>query len=395
MHVITREPAPLPDFKCVQLGDVGYILRGCFHLLFSAGKPLDGRELGVDVPRTFKQLHVGPTFNTQPGPQGYVSTNTVQETSTRLRASTCPYVHSIVSISPKPSIMHSRMFEPNSSISFQLTGGQGAALLTKHPTYREDVKLDRTFEEYIKEHYDSWVAFARERGYPNDIKPVLVTGVDMTSDFAMISYSNDGDDLTAVFTASAPGVAFPWGAWRTQGVVSTNCGPQPCRPPATTQTVNPVSSSNSHTEVILDVYHQCVFVRYYAMRKRLGIPRVIRAAAGPHDLGPGGGGNEGSSFEAERSLGSESGIVPSLFDDNDGGSSVTSTDSGAGTIIHNTIPVRSLSHTPAFFACSNRLSVGQRGRFRYYCGLCFPGEWEGRCWKYQGVTNPPVLELRC
>jgi len=130
------------------------------------------------------------------------------------------------------------MLEPGSSISFQLTGDGGAALLTKHPTYKEDVQLGWTFEEYTKEHYDSWVTFAREREHPKDINPVLITGVDMTRDFAMISYSNDGDDLTAEFTTSAPGVASPWGRWRTPGVVCTNCGPQLCRrPPSTARTI--------------------------------------------------------------------------------------------------------------------------------------------------------------
>ena len=395
MHAITREPAPLTDFECIRPGDVGYILRGCFHLLFSAGCPLGERELGVDVPHTFKQLHVGPTFNTQPRPPGYLSANTVREIPTRLRASMYPYVCSIAPVSSRISAVHSRTLEPGSSISFQLTGDQGAALLTKHSTYREDVKLGRTFEEYTKDHYDSWVAFARERGHPNDIKPVLVTGIDMTRDFAMISYSNDGDDITAEFTTSTPGAASPWGAWRTPGVVHTNCGPQPRRPPPATRTVGSASSGNSHFETISDEYHQCVFVRYYTVRKRLGIPRVIRAAAGPHDLGPGGNDDGGSSFEVEGGLGSSSDIAPSLFDGNDDGSSATSADSGAETVIHNTTPVRSLLPHHAFFARSDSLSIGPKGRFRCDCGLRFPGELERRVPKCRGVTNSPVLELRC
>ena len=215
--------------------------------------------------------------------------------------------------------------------------------MTKHPTYREDVKLGRTFEEYTKEHYDSWVSFARERGHPKDIKPVLVTGVDMTRDFAMMAYSNDSDDLVAVFTISAHGVS-PWGAWHTPGAVHTNCGPQPLRPPSITQTADSTSSSDIPVETGSDEYHQCVFVRYYTVRKRLGIPRVIKAAAGPHDLGPGGSHDGGSSLEMEYRSDSGSDITPILFDDDgDGGSSsVTSIESEPDTVIHNTTPVRSL-----------------------------------------------------
>ena len=62
MDATTREPAPLPYFKRIQPGDVGYIHEGCFHLLFSAGCPPDGVQPGVDVPHTFEQLDVGPIF---------------------------------------------------------------------------------------------------------------------------------------------------------------------------------------------------------------------------------------------------------------------------------------------------------------------------------------------
>jgi len=257
---------------------VGYIRRGCFNLSFSAGRPLDRRELGVDVPRSFTQLDVGTILNAQPRFPGYTSTRTVREILGQGRGRMYPYVRSVRSISvpSKTSDVCSSLLEPGSSISFQLAGNQGAVLLTKHPTYREDVQRERTFEEYTKEHYDSWVAFARERGHPNDVKPVLVTGVDMTRDFAMLSYSNDDGDLRAQFTASDPGVVSPWGTWDVPGMVDTNCGPQLCRPP----------SDCSHVGTVSNEYDQCIFVRYYTMRRRLGIPRVIRAAAGPHDISP-------------------------------------------------------------------------------------------------------------
>ena len=244
-----------------------------------------------------------------------------------------PYVRLVISISSGTSDAYSRMLEPGSGISFQLTGDQGAILLTKHPIYREDIQLEGTFEEYTKGHYDSWVAFARERGHPNDIKPVLVTGVDMARDFAMMAYSNDGDDLMAEFTMSAPGVASPWGTWRKPGVVYTNCGPQLSRPP----------SNTSHTETISEEYNQCVFVRYYTVRKRLGIPRVIKAAAGPHDLGPGSRDNEKLPLEVQPSSDSGSDTAPNPFDDGEDGdgSPDSSVDSETDTVIHNTIAVRS------------------------------------------------------
>jgi len=344
MYAVAREPAPLHNFERIKPGDVGYIHRGCFNLLFSAGPPLGERRLGVDVPLTFKQLDVGPILNTEPQSPGFLTAGAIREIPARARM--YPYVHTAASISSRILDVYSRMLEPGSSISFRLTGGQGAALLTKHPTYREDVQLERNFEEYTKENYDSWVAFARERGHPNNIEPVLVTGVDMTRDFSMISYSNDGDELTAEFRISAPEIAPPWGVWHKPGVVYTNCGPQPRRPPSAIQTVDPTSSGNTRTTAVSDEYTQCVFVRYYTVRKRLRIPRVIKAAAGPHDLGPGGSDDEGLPLEAQYHPGSGLGTKSSPLDH--GGSSITSTGSESDVVIHNTAPVRSLSRFCAF-----------------------------------------------
>ena len=259
MDGTTREPAPLSYFTPrIKPGDVGYIRRGCFHLLFSAGNPPGSIEFGINVPHTFKQLDVGPIIHGQPRLPGCLPTITVRKTQPRIRVSMhpIPCVRSVASVPFRTSDLYSRVLESCSSIPFRLTGNRGAALLTKYLTYREDVQLEQMFEEYTKEHYDSWVTFARDRKHGSDVKPVLVTGVDMTRDFAMISYSNhDIDDLTAEFITSAPG-ASAWGAWQTTGGVYTNCGPQPCRPPSPTQATDSAFSGNGHPESVSTEYNQ-------------------------------------------------------------------------------------------------------------------------------------------
>ena len=236
------------------------------------------------------------------------------------------------------------MLEPSSSISFQLAENQGAVLLTKYPTYQEDVQLIGNFEKYTKDNYNSWVAFARETGHGDDVKPILVTGVDMTRDFAMMACPNNGDQTTFRFTTSVAGVGSVWGTWHSKIPIYTNSGPHLSRTPFPTQTTDPMTSGIHNADTAPDEYDQCVFVRYYTVRKRLGIPKVIKAGAGPHDLGPGSYGDEGSPLELEgqSSFGSDSDIVSGLFDDDKGsGSSVTSVDSEPDTVVHNTTPVRS------------------------------------------------------
>ena len=74
----SREPAPTNDTR-VNIGDVGFIRNGRFHLLFSAGCPLGERELGVHVPITFEELTIGTPVFGQPRLPGCLRTETVRE----------------------------------------------------------------------------------------------------------------------------------------------------------------------------------------------------------------------------------------------------------------------------------------------------------------------------
>ena len=170
-------------------------------------------------------------------------------------------------------------------------GEQGAALITKYPTYQEDIGLEPTLEEYAKRHYDSWVAFARDMRHGSDIKPVLVTGVDMTKDFAMMAYSNNSTQLSSEFTASVPlagsASASVWGAWKIDGLVHTHCGPR-LRSPPSPETLDASIHDANQARAIPEGYNQCVFIRYYAMRRRaLAFPKIAEPEAGPHDHDPG------------------------------------------------------------------------------------------------------------
>ena len=355
--MIIREPGPHSYFERIQPGDVGYIREGCFHLLFSAGCPLGERELGVHVPRDFTELKVGKIFNRQPREPGFLATKSVRATRARPTPRTppsptlsVPYVYSPTSVSSSTSDVFSRMLESGCNISFQLSGGQGAALVTKYPTRREDIQSASTPEKYIKEHYASWVDFASENGH-GGTNLVLVTGVDRTRDFAMMSYSGDDDDDDLRFITSGSGGSSTsvWGTWHTRGSVHTNCGPHPYFFPSSTQTTDSTASGNN-AESASDEYNQCVFVRYYTMRKRLGIPKVMKAGAGPHDLGPGGRDDSRSpKVEARSPSDSSSDFMSSIYDDDGDNdrSSVTSVESESDIVIHNTPAVRSLSSLSA------------------------------------------------
>ena len=163
--------------------------------------------------------------------------------------------------------------------------------MTRYQAYREDTLKKSAFKRYIRKHYDSWVTFARDQDYGDDVKPVLVSGVDMTKDFAMAAYSNDDASLEADLSISVPMLASAsasfYTAESTSGSTHTNHGPQQCIRPSSAQ-IRDASSESTSTGAISDDYDQCVFVRYYTIRRRMGLfPKVIRAGGGPHDPGPG------------------------------------------------------------------------------------------------------------
>ena len=182
---------------------------------------------------------------------------------------------------------HPRPLEHDENFSFELAGDRGAALVTRHSTYKEDSQLVTAFKKYTIRHYKSWVKFARDKQYGESLRPVLVSGFDVTKDFAMATYSNEGASVRSNRTLSIPmfgsSSASYWGTWRTKRTPHTNYGPQQCRPPSRTDLV---SLQSGDTENLPGEFNQCVFIRYYTMRFKL-FPRVIRAGAGPHDLGSG------------------------------------------------------------------------------------------------------------
>ena len=347
IHGTNREPTPRSQSERVKIGDVAFVREGCLYPLFSAGCPLGERQLGVDVPSTFKQLDIGDVYRCDPLEAGYRCTNGVRATSSSLpltsASSTSPLLESsygrfVTFASSSVSDLNSRTLESAPDLSFELTGERGAILLTKDWIYGEDARRLGIFEKYAKEHYASWVEFARETGDGN-VNPVLITGVHKTKDWAMLCYSGNAEVLRCKFTTSLP-PAPVWGTWDKPGFVHAKSGPQPHRPPST----------NDPTEAVSDECNQCVFVRYWTSRKRSWIPRILKAAAGPHTLDRKGRGGEGPRLEgrcdSDSPSDSASGSSSSCRDDD--GSSSTSADTESDIMVHNTTTVRHLSRPLPF-----------------------------------------------
>ena len=104
MHVSAREPSPIRgSFERVKVGDVGYVRRGRFHLLFSAGCKPANMGPGVNALPTFEPLTIGNTIYSQPRPPGYLYTGVSRETRPGPTESvdTVPCVLSVKSVLPR------------------------------------------------------------------------------------------------------------------------------------------------------------------------------------------------------------------------------------------------------------------------------------------------------
>ena len=194
-------------------------------------------------------------------------------------------------------------------MSFELTSKQGAALITNYPTHREDIEREIKFENYTKQHYESWVDFAREQEHGEDIRPILVTGVHLTRQFAMVTYADNQTRMECQFSVGVPSVGSAslsvWGSWQTQGLVHNNCGPHSIP----TQGDKSTTQGSVLGSAIPEEHNQCIFIRYYTMRKKLFIPRLLKAGAGPHELPDGDTRNDGTEEVEVGSSDSDDGLV--------------------------------------------------------------------------------------
>ena len=254
-------------------------------------------------------------------------------------------------------IRPTRALEPGARISLELAQERGAALVTKHHTYREDIEHLSVFEEYTRKHYDSWVKFSSKHG--SDVKPVLVTGIDMTRDFAMMAYANNDTRLSSEFTVSVPLTASAsasiWGTWRTDGLVHTNCGPQVCTPPWSSDASGSLSARHGRIGATHNEYNQCIFIRYFTVRKRAFMfPKVIKAGAGPHDLGPG---NNCDETSPELTV---SGTEPEGNDDSTSECSGSSTNKSDLEVLYNVFSVSRLSSPASNREYSRTITRGEK-----------------------------------
>jgi len=272
------QPAPLPDYAKVNIGDVGYVRRGCFHLLFSAASSPTGKN----VPKNFVPLDIGlvvPLQARKPGPIYTADIKTIGGSAG-------------LSLNLPTTIMAA-----GAKFSFQSNTTEGATLVTKHKTKRDDAQYEGRFKAYMLANYKSWIEFANDLshgGHDIEVKDLLfVTGRDMTEDFSMLAFSHNERGMNLDFNL---GAASAWGSWSTQFPVFENWGPQAPEPDVDELDLDAViaaprnevnASASPDTTAARPEFRQCVFLRGFRVKRRIKfVPKVMKAAAGPDELDP-------------------------------------------------------------------------------------------------------------
>jgi hypothetical protein len=162
-----------------------------------------------------------------------------------------------------------------SSLSF--TNEKGAALILPYEACREDTLYDGLFKKHMLRYYRQWHTFAVTECH-QDIELcdlILVTGCDMTRQWATATYFRHNREMSSALGAQVAPVAevdFSLSeGWRITQAINTRLGP----PHALHQQTRP------DYETLVN--NQCIFLRGFYVKDRLRGSQVMNAGAGYHD----------------------------------------------------------------------------------------------------------------
>lgn len=161
---------------------------------------------------------------------------------------------------------------------------QGAVLVLDHCANHEAIHESRSLVKYLAQNMDSWVEFITtglEIDIPRSPGLMFIGGFHKTVNWAVASYVAAGKaaefHVNTDFLA-ASGAISASASSQTYIAPIQNWGPERIR----TEDGNRTRDSN--TRVDEEKYDQSIFLNYYRIKKRLGFPMVVKAAAGYDEL---------------------------------------------------------------------------------------------------------------
>ncbi|RPD72487.1 hypothetical protein L226DRAFT_467109 [Lentinus tigrinus ALCF2SS1-7] len=286
-------PEPSLLFGEVHLGDVGYLRDGHFLFIFnamrSAADPVNQRG----VPDDFEPFIPPTTASVQHCPD--------QITQKELHS------RGMRSIAVSAGISASEAgASAAASFRYQCTTTSGALLYLRDHGHKTFLDCDRHIKKYMSTHVTSWYQFTTRRlGIDLEEQDLIfISGFTKTSIWAEVAFHNSQSNGELVVSGGclAPLISGELRVSTSQCVdaaVSSRIGPP-------NRVAGPDGTGASAD---FDKHDQCIFLNYHrAKRRKLWRPRVMRAAAGPHDLPSHDSDNDSCASSLVSSLASEESV---------------------------------------------------------------------------------------
>jgi hypothetical protein len=276
----------------VHVGDVGFFLEGAFCRLFNVLLPADHpAHQAIGLPPYFAPLeilrHHQDVNANYLGPQA-LHTQSVEKPAIEVELNAC------VAVFDRPRVLNRACSEnvipAGLGMTYKCANSFGAILLLRERMARANLRDTTNVRHYIQQHIDHWYAFARNIGYGEAQLPegslVLVRGCDKTTSWALAAFAERSRDASIFFNGgyvSAGGLRVKLsGSWTSSSSAEHRSGPL-----AETMAHRLIDDDRVSASPFPPECDQCVFVRVWRIRRRVGplrIPTFIAAAAEPEDL---------------------------------------------------------------------------------------------------------------
>ena len=201
------EPDPTGLYAEVSIGDVGYVKEGCFIRMFNVllewNDPLN---YSLCEPEQYEPLDLGPFSNTCESK--FVKGDYYSRYVTLYQESTGPEEY-VILLSQRVRI---DTFFPWSApyTAYSCRKKQGALLTLPLDGIRKVVIRTKVFEDYIRDHVDSWYSFARRRRLDVERMEdlVLVTGCTLVTSWGNAVFVDSNQDAEVLLKIR--GTIFDW-----------------------------------------------------------------------------------------------------------------------------------------------------------------------------------------
>lgn len=262
-----RKPA---TSHSVQIGDVGYFDSGNFVRIFNVLRAIEPAPHSDDS-EGLETFDAGTVVQKTPRRPGALHSASLVGTDSELDHSAGKFV--IRPLTPGAQLNEAAIWshllspEPHALGQLHSTSRQGAALVTKYKTIREDTPHPLLFREYLLTHSEALLERARS-SHP-DIsleRLIFVTGRDMTGDHATFAFNANTDTLNIRFVPKSPldsgSNTEAWGSWLVDPAVAVGSPTSGGFSSHVSGSANEARTSKSPER------SYCVFVRGYRMRAR-------------------------------------------------------------------------------------------------------------------------------